>query len=280
MKLMNSVSLVSLLAFLAACGGSGKIQTLPLSGNWQITLQSKTLSATETQTGFLLQSANGISGGAQFSGQTITIAGTPTLVCNAVGTAQGQLTGTNVSLTFTQPGQTINLTGTTANNSTSMSGNYSILASGCGQTEVGTWSANQVDPLSGGFQATFTPYSNSSYNQPFSFTGTITQGMNTGGSTATVSGTMTSTDLPCFSTATIAGVVSGSTVVLNLLTTDGIALGKISGGLASDATTITGGTFSLNNAVDPAVLGVCYQMGVGTSGTVAITIQPSSPSTT
>src|SRR5208282_6128007 len=98
---------------------------------------------------------------------------------------------------------TVNLTGILGSSFPSMSGNYSILASGCGQTDLGTWTANKVAPLIGSFQATFTSYSGTVYQ----FTGTITQGPNTGQSTATLSGNMTPSDQTCFDTASITGSV-------------------------------------------------------------------------
>jgi len=254
------------------------MQTGALSGNWQMTLQSTTLSETESQSGFLIQAGNTVTGSVQFSGQTFSdpMTGTTTTVCEGVGPALGQTTGSNVALVVSTAGQTVNLTGTSANNSTSMSGNYSILAAGCGQTEIGTWTANQVIPLTGSFAATFTPYSSSEYTNVFHFTGMVTQGSNTGGSTTTLSGSMMSSDLPCFSSATLAGVVSGTSVVFNLLTPTGITLGKLSGTLTTDATQINNAAFAFTNATDPSVLGICDQMGIGTRGTATIAVQPSS----
>ncbi len=249
---------------LTACSSSsGNTSLAGLSGNWQITLQNT--SASETQSGFLLQSGTAVTGSFMLSGQTIS----GQTVCAEVGSASGQITGSNLAITVSPAGQTINLTGTQAN-STSMSGNYSLLASGCGQTEIGTWTATQVSPLSGNLQATFTPYGGSAFH----FTGAVTEGPNTGGSTATLSGSMTSTDSPCFTSATVAGLVSGTSVVFNLLNSDGVALGKYSGTMTTDATSITG-TFKFSNASDPGALGACENLG----GTVAVTVQTSTSTT-
>jgi len=271
MRLLRSCSLV-FVGFLAACGGSGSgsAKTGALSGNWQIALQSTTYPESETGSGFLLQSGSTVSGSVLLSGQTAS--GTGTTVCQGVGTALGQATGSNVTLAVSPAGQTVNLTGTSANNSTSMNGSYSILAAGCGQTEVGTWSANQVDPLTGSFQATFV--SNFTSGLTFQFTGTITQGTNTGGSTATLSGTMTSTNSPCFTTASIEGVVSGTSVVFNLFNAQGIGLGKYSGTMTTDATSVTG-PYRFSNPSDPSVLAGC---GGGDGGTAMFAVQ-STPST-
>jgi hypothetical protein len=252
---------------LTACGGGSDPTTSSgnLSGNWQMALQNTSSGAAETQSGFLLQSGNTVSGSLLFSGQTTS----GVTNCAGVGSALGQMTGTNLALTVSPAGQTVNLTGTPANNFTSMSGSYSILAAGCGQTEVGTWTATQVTALTGIFQATFT--STYTGGLVFGFTGTVTQGPNTGGSTATLSGTMQSSNSPCFTTASIAGVISGTSVVFNVLTAQGVALGKYSGTMSADASSIVG-TYRFLNASDPTLLAAC---GGGDGGNATFAVQPS-----
>lgn len=251
------------LTLLTSCGGTGntKTQAGQLSGNWQMTLLNP--SYTETQSGFLLQSGNTVTGNLLLSGQTLS----GQLTCSGVGPAVGQLSGSNLSITLTPAGQTVNLTGSPTNDFTSMSGDYSIFAAGCGQTETGTWTADRVSDLTGNFQATFTLDGST---QVFHFSGSLTQGTNTGNSTASITGTMSSTDSPCFTSASIAGAVSGTSVVLNLLTSDGTDLGKYSGAMTTDATSITG-TYRFSNASDPTVLGVCNGYG----GTANVAVQSS-----
>ncbi len=253
---------------LTACGGGSSNsaqQAGALSGNWQMTLQNTTSSSTETQSGFLLQSGNTLTGGFLLSGQTTS----SQTSCAGVGSAVGQLTGSNLAMTVSPAGQTVNLTGVSTNNFTSMSGSYSVLATGCGQTGVGTWTATQVKPLNGNFLATFT--STYTGGLAFQFIGTVTQGTNTGESTATLSGTMTSTNSPCFNSASIAGVISGTSLVFNVLTAQGVALGKYTGTMSTDATSITG-PYRFLNASDPNVLAGC---GGGDGGNATFTIQPS-----
>jgi hypothetical protein len=209
--------------------------------------------SSETESGFLLQSGNNVSGSVQFSGQTIS----GQTVCAGVAPALGQSTGSGITLTVSPAGQSLNLTGTAANNFTSMSGNYSILAAGCGQTEMGTFSAHQVDQLTGSYLATFTSVD---FGTVFHFTGAIMQGPNTGGSTATLSGTMMSTDASCFLSATVAGVISGTSVVLNILSPEGAALGKYTGTITTDATQITG-LYRFSNALSP---NACNDFGSAT----------------
>ncbi len=250
MRLLGAAVLVCVI-LLTSCGGGRNTQTSAgLSGNWQMTLQNST--STETQSGFLLQSGNSVAGSVQLSGQTIS--GQTT--CIGVGSALGQTNGSAVTMTVSPAGQTVNLTGTAANNFLSMSGDYSILASGCGQTEVGTWTASQVNSLTGSFQATFT---SDDTGNVFGFSGTITQGPNTGGSTTTLSGSMMSTNAPCFTSASIAGVISGTSVVLNLLSVEGVALGKYQGTTTTDATSMTG-YYRFSNAVT----GGCQDIGGAT----------------
>jgi hypothetical protein len=112
-----------------------------------------------------------------------------------------------------------------------------------------------MQPLSGNFQSTFT----SSSKGGFHFAGTITQGPNTGQSTAALTGTMSSSDAPCPSGATIAGVISGNNVLFNFLTSDGVALGKYQGTMSADATSITG-YYRFSNAVT----GGCDDIGGAT----------------
>ncbi len=242
------------LAFLTACGGGGSPNNdAALSGNWQITLQNTT--STENESGFLLQSGPTLLGGLQLSGETIS----GQAVCAGVGSVQGQASGPNVALTITQAGRTVNLTGIADSNFASMNGNYSILAAGCGETEVGTWAATAVKPLTGSLQLTFTSGESAAV---FHFTGTITQGTNTGQSTATISGTMSSKDAPCPPEANIAGVVSGTSVVFNFLDIAGDALGKFQGTISPDATSISG-YYRFSNATG----GKCTDLG-GAAGTI------------
>ena len=223
-----------------------------------MTLQHKNRS--ETQSGFLLQSGNVLGGSLLFSGQTIS----GQTVCSGVGSVLGQANGGSVTIAVTQTAQTANLTGTAATDFSSMNGNYSILASGCGKTEAGTWTATRVSPLTGTFSAQFTSTQSSSL--VFNVTGTLTQGKNKGNSFATISGSMTSTDAPCFTSASISGVISGTAVVLNISNSTG-SLGKYSGTAATDASEITGG-YSFSNAQTPS--------GCNDEGKANFTINPSS----
>ena len=176
------------------------------------------------------------------------------------------MNGSAVSLTVNQSAQSIGLTGSVAGDGSTISGDYSILSSGCGATETGTWTAEKVKTLAGNFTGEFT--SGVVGIAPFEFTGTVTQGANTGASFATMAGSMTSTNAVCFTDATITGTISGKSVVLNILTSDGIAAGQVSGSTSADATTVTG-TYDFFNESKP--LPGCP---LGDFGTVILTLQP------
>lgn len=212
----------------------------PLSGNWQIALQADNSSNTQpgnTQSGFVLQTGKSLRGQFLLTGD-----------CAGVGDAQGEVSGANVSLTVNQSAQTIGLTGAASSDNSSISGNYSILQAGCGTSQVGTWTATRVKTLSGSFTAAFTSGVNGV--APFSFTGTVTQGTNMGTSQATLAGSMSSTDATCFSNASVSGVISGTSVVFNFASSDGIALGQLKGTVSADATSVTG-TYDFFNAKTP-----------------------------
>src|SRR5579863_1323597 len=104
---------------LTACGGGGSNSTGKslLSGNWQFALTNPLTGAVKLESGFLLQSGSALNGTVLLTGGT---------VCAGIGSAQGQLQGSNVSIAVSQVGQTITLTGTTQGSGSQMSGNYSI----------------------------------------------------------------------------------------------------------------------------------------------------------
>jgi len=238
---------------LTACGDGGSSSKQVLSGNWQLMLTNTATSAVKSESGFFVQSGDSLAGGLLLAGQT---------ACPGVGSAQGQVKGSNVSITVNQVGETVNLTGTAASDGSKMSGDYSIFASPCGANQVGTWTADQVHTLTGNFTATFT--STTTPGLVMDFTGMIAQGPNNGGSTAILTGSMMSSDAPCLSNASVTGQISGTAVVFNLLGPEGTAVGQYVGTATPDASTITG-TYDLF----PQASGACKDFGNGT-----VTLQP------
>jgi len=221
-----------LLLFAASCGGSGhRTGQQGLSGNWQLSLQTDT--ASESQSGFLVQNGKAIYGGLQLSGENIS----GQTECAGVGTVQGQISNSQMQMVVVQAGRTFTLTGAAGSDSTSLSGSYSVLSAGCGQTEIGTWTGVAIPPLTGNFQMTLASTQTSSVSH---YTGSITQGPNQGRSTTTLSGSMTSADGTCVPNATIAGVISGTNVVLNFVGPDGTSVGKLEATMTTDATSLAG----------------------------------------
>ena len=214
-----------------SCGGgnSKNVDAGLLSGNWQMALQpSPPAASTPSESGFLLQIGNSLTGHFVFAGPT---------QCAGLGSAQGTLTGNDVEITLTQTGQTVTLTGTAASDGSTMGGTYAVLDAGCGNgTSVGTWTANPVKPVTGMYLATFNSYTLGAY----SFNVTVTQGANTGASIATVSGTAVSSNAPCGHNLTIAGVVGGTSIVFNFLASGGTAVGQFRGTTNVAATTLNG----------------------------------------
>jgi hypothetical protein len=224
-----------------------------LSGNWQLTLQNGVTSY--SQSGFVLQSGKSLNGHLVLTGN-----------CAGVGSAQGEMNASAVSLTVNQSAQTIGLTGSAAGDGSTISGDYSILTAGCGATETGTWSGERIKTLSGSFTGEFT--SGVVGVAPFEFSGMLTQGANTGSTFATMAGSMTSSNAVCFADATISGNISGKSVVLNFVASDGLAVGQLTGTASTDATTVTG-TYDFFNATKP--IPGCP---LGDFGSVTLTLQP------
>jgi hypothetical protein len=255
-KFMGTLSVFFGALMLLSCGGNAGTSSASqlLSGNWQFVLQQNPPSSiTQTESGFLLQSGDAITGALVLSNQGL---------CPGLGSAQGTLTGTQVTITVNQTGQTVNLLGTAATDGSGMAGTYSILASGCsGGSSTGTWTASPVKPVSGTYQATFNSYTLGVYNS----VATVTQGPNTGASIANVLGMMTLNNAPCGDSVSISGVVSGTAVVFNFLGSSGAAVGQFTGTTSADATTLTG-TYDFQ-----AVNNVCS----GDEGTISLTQQPS-----
>jgi hypothetical protein len=226
----------------------------PLSGNWQVTLQNGTTS--RSQSGFVLQAGKTIGGQFLLSGD-----------CAGIGSVQGEVKGASVSLTVNQPAQTIGLTGSVGTNATFLSGDYSILSAGCGATEVGTWTAEHITDVTGSFTGSFVSNRN---GQTSDFAGTLIQSVNTGASHANMSGSMTSSNAPCFAEASISGMISGESVLLNFSTADGVALGQFSGTASPDAQTLMG-TYDFSNVNTP-ITG-CPRGDHGTA-TLTVHLQP------
>lgn len=245
---------VAVVSMFSACGGNGSSggsqQGLSLSGNWQFTMASQsdgnpgdpTFSG-GLQGGFLLTQNSATAGQAVYS------------ISSSAASASGPCNGGSAPLSVTSSDQTVTinatagsqsfvLTGALSSDGSTMSGSYTSTAgtasdgSVCGYAETGlSWSAVSVPPLTGAIQGSFhsTGGSFGLANQDFALvSGTVTQGENIGASSATVTGTLSFQDpltllsvYPCFPLASLTGTVSGNSVILQLIGTDGSNLGQI-----------------------------------------------------
>ena len=236
--MQRKIALLMALSFiLTACGGSNKSNTDPptsgpLTGNWQMSLQSSNTNLKPNpQSGFLVQNQNVITG-------SVSVTDSP---CSGVGTVDGTVTGAAVSLVVNPTGIQLNLSGTLGSDMASMSGNYTILSSGCSGSQTapqtGIWTANLVAPLNGNMQGTFT---STQIGTSYSVAGQVSQGPNTGISNAALTGNFGATGY-CFTTANIVGVISGTSVVINLMGSDGITqIGQMNVTSSFDGKSLTG----------------------------------------
>jgi hypothetical protein len=233
---------------LSACGGggsSGGVSQIPLtlSGNWQFTMappgDGSFLGG--LQGGFLLENNGAVTGAATYA------VSLPNLLipCNT-GSAviTGTIGGQDIkTLTAVAGTQTFTLTGTLSLDATSMAGTYTSTAgtagdgSPCGTAQTGLqWSAILVPPLTGSMQGNFHSAGGSAglAEQDFLVSGSLSQTANTGASSASVTGVLSFlnpltnfSDYPCFTLASVNGQISGNSVTLQIIGTDGSNVGLI-----------------------------------------------------
>lgn len=255
----------ALLSACGSSGSSAPQQGGSLAGNWQFTRFDNPDSNYPKNPdgssppygllgGFLLQKNGAVTGQVVYSVSGFD-QNKNAIVCNAgsANLTQGTLSGQTVNLTFAAGSQTFTLNPGTLNSDGSMSGTYTATAgtapdgSVCG---IGTadssgtqhpqsWKAVPVPPLSGTITGGFHSAENSDSglsNQDFAVTGTLLQGANIGTSNATVTGTLSFlnpatnlSDYPCIPSGTVSvnGQISGNTVILQLIDSNGSNDGQI-----------------------------------------------------
>jgi hypothetical protein len=190
-----------------------------------------------------------------------------------------------------------------------MMGTYaSTDGKGCGTAQAGLqWSATAVQPLTGSVQGIFHSVAGNFRtvtgdvlvisNQNFPVSGVLTQGANIGASNATVTGTLAFQGYPCLDTASVNGQISGNSVFLQIIASNGLNAGQIgSAGLASDPvspvvfeSTAQGGYvlkgangYGVNTPVCPVANlpgdsgDICLALGSSTSCTQPISLSPAS----
>lgn len=244
---------------LSGCSSSHSSATQPgatLSGNWQFSLvNTPDLTASSgLQGGFLLQNGSSVTGTVVFANTLLNSSQGP---CNSGPAAiTGTISGQNITLTVVANTQTYTLTGTLSTAGSTVTGTYTATAAtytttagttapcgaGTGQTGAQNWSATLVPSISGSVTGSIhssSNYSSGLSNQDFAVAGSLTQGENIGGSSATVTGSLIFTGYPCISTVSVNGQISGNTVVLQLIAANGANVGQI-GIPASEASTNSG----------------------------------------
>ncbi len=252
------LALLAAAMMLSACGGGssgGSQENLTLSGNWQFTMSPQIDSNGQAaflgglQGGFIVQNGGAATGAANYA---VSLPQLP-YPCNSGSAA---ITGTvssgqNVALTAIAGTQTFILTGTLSLDGSTMMGTYTSTGgtapdgSACGSVEPPPgqnlsglqWSAVLVPPITGGIQGSFHSTGGTAglSNQDFPVSGSLTQAANTGASNAAVTGILNFinpatnvTDYPCFDTASVYGQISGNSVTLQIVGSDGkTILGQI-----------------------------------------------------
>jgi hypothetical protein len=241
-KFLLLVGLAAMMA-LSGCGSNNNSSVQPPvqligSSNWQFTMAPPTDGSFVggLQGGFLVQgSSSAVTGSLVYS---VSLPSNPPVVCNTGSAAiTGTISNQAVSLTATAGTQTFTLVGTLDIDGTTMSGTYTSTAgtaadgSPCGNAEAGLdWSAVLVPSISGTVQGTFYSGGGSAGldEQDFLVSGWLLQGTNTGSSSASITGSLNFLpDYPCFSAAVVSGQISGNTVSLQLLGSNGSVLGQI-----------------------------------------------------
>ena len=317
---------------LSGCGGgrspSSSENSGPLAGNWQFILASPSdgsflgspnpACASTSGTlppicsgGFLRQNQDSVTGALVYSIQLPPSqnSGSPTLCNSGSAPVTGTINGQNVTLTAVAGTQTFTLTGSLSPDGSTMMGTYaSTDGKGCGTAQTGLhWSATSVKPLSGSVQGIFHSVAGTFRtvtgdvliisNQNFPVSGVLTQGANIGASNATVTGTLTFQGYPCLDSASVNGQISGNSVLLQIVASNGLNVGQIgSAGLPSDTVspvvfenTAQGGYalegangYGVNTHACPVgnvpgdVGDVCLALGTSTSCAQPISLSPAS----
>lgn len=264
------VLLMACLAMLSACSSSssssGSQQNGSMAGNWQFSMTNADPNYPAgflygLQGGFLLQTNGTVNGQASYYIYADQAQGGLFLPCDS-GSANitGTISGQSVTLTAVAGTQTFSLTGTLTSNG-SISGTFTTpggqVTSGgqnqvCGaatpQGGTETWTATSVAAISGSVNGTFHSSGLGLNNQDFQVTGNLNQGPNIGASSATVTGQLSFANpttllsmYPCFPSGyvNVNGQISGNTVILQLIGTDGSTDGQI--GIAPSSVQSSGG---------------------------------------
>lgn len=261
---------------LLGCSGSHNIvpEVLPnltLTGNWQFALSPPTDGSFVggLQGAYLSQNNGSLSGAATYSVSLTSFS----IPCNTGSAAiTGTVSGQTVQLSAVAGTQTFTLTGTLSENGSTITGTYDATAgtagdgSPCGVAQSGLeWSATLIPLLTGSVQGSFQSAGGAAglNGQAFAVSGTLTQQPNTGGSSSVVSGSLSflnfytnTSPYPCFQSASVLGQISGTSVSLEIVGSDGSQLGLI-----GEPTGSLGGTGLNTLTLNPSGQGYTLQAG-------------------
>lgn len=277
-KLLTLAFLAVLLMALVTCGGGNSSSNAsttsgPLSGNWQFTLtQNYPIQQTPAPIpvpGFLTETKNSLTGSFEVPLLAVNSSGIGN--CAGVSAATGTVSGQNVTIAINDGGNVLNLTGTLASDNSSMTGTYQALGGACFTAPTtGSWTAILIPPVNGSFTGLLT---NSTYMQaltgitppaPIVVSGTMTQSASFGASNATLTGTITATGYPCFTTASLSGTISGQSTILTIFGYNGTPIGTTTWSVtplsASSGLAITG-LLSLGSGKGNTTTGPCPLIG-------------------
>lgn len=223
---------------LTGCGSgnsnTGSTSSGAISGNWQMSLQPSIPKSRPTaQSGFLVENNGVLTGGMAVQN----------LACPGVGNVSGSVSGSNLTFSVTPAGLDLEFTGSMTKTGT-MGGNYTILSTGCTGNftapQDGIWTANQVSPMNINIQGLFTSSHQNLTPGTFNIAGKLAQGSSTGESTTSLAGTLSATGYCFFTTTSVTGTISGTSVVVNLVGSDGTQIGQISGTASLDGSSFNG----------------------------------------
>jgi hypothetical protein len=307
---------------LGGCGGGSAPapMTPQVSGNWQFAVANPGDGSFlgGLQGGFLQQGQQGsVTGQVAFSMFSPGYQG-GTAPCNSgSATITGKVNGQNVTITAqagTQAsgGVTFTFNGQISLDNSTLVGSYTSTAgtapdgTSCGTAQSGLqFSAISVPPITGAFQGSFHSTGGASglQDQDFPLIASLTQGPNTGSSSATVRGTLDFRDpttlisnYPCLSGASVTGEISGSSVILQVFATNGLNVGQIGGitqgqSVSFDHTqggyvlhNLVGSAYAVNTRPCPGVSlanagdtgNLCLSMANGTACTQPVGLSPAS----
>lgn len=276
-KVVATALLAFLSLILVGCGGSSSTPaaTGALSGNWQVNLvQNYPLPVTPLSvSGFVVQSNDTLTGSVE-----VPTVGT-LFHCGGVSPLNGTISGQTVTFSVNEGGTVEEFTGTLGADGTSMTGSYQAVGGACfpGTATTGTFTSFLVPPLTGNFTGTIDSQymellTGASEAVPVNVSGSFSQSSNAGASNATLTGTITAANYPCFTTATVTGTISGQNVYLDLYGYNGEQIGTLgtpAGGAGSNpspATVVVSSTGISLTAPSPGFFLGAF-LG-GTAGTV------------